>query len=195
MPSGYSGQLSPGHDGGQFGAQVFLLQQMLARCNTTELVKVIACRPIGVESTDPLLMSGTVDIKLMVNMINGDKEPFEHGIIYNIPYFRLQGGGNAVKLDPVAGDIGIAVFCARDISTVKATKEISIPGSFARFSLSDGIYLGGVLNDLVPIVQEISFTEESINITGLAVNITAPEITLTGDVNVWGSLRVNGVVK
>jgi len=192
MPSGYSGQLDPGQDGGQYGAQVFLVQQLLARCNTVELVKVIACRPIGVPVADPLLMSGVVDIKMMVNMMNGDNEPIEHGTLYNVPYFRIQAGGNAIKIDPKLGDIGIAVFCARDISTVKTTKVVSNPGSWGRFSVSDGIYLGGVLNDLVPIVQAISFSDTAIDISALVLNIVAPEVNITGAVAISGSLRVNG---
>lgn len=49
-------------------------------------------------------------------------------------------------VDPVIGDIGIAVFADRDISTVKRTKAQGNPGSRRRFDAADGMYLGGLLN-------------------------------------------------
>nr|WP_250135685.1 hypothetical protein [Escherichia coli] len=49
--------------------------------------------------------------------------PGEHEVIYNIPVWRLQGGGNAVIMPPHVGDIGFLAICDRDISAVKATRQ------------------------------------------------------------------------
>ena len=182
MTNGYSGPLGGGQGGGQYGALMFLIQQKLSRCNTVELAKVVAVRPIGEEGPDNpegFYMAGTVDVQLMVNMVTGDGEAIEHSTLFNLPYFRLQGGGSAIILDPQPGDIGIVVFCARDISVVKQTKEVSNPGSWGRFSFGDGLYLGGILNDNIPLTQYIKFAEGAINIVGA--------------VNIIGSLTVNGV--
>lgn len=192
MPNGYPGQLTGGRDGGQFGAIEFLVQQMLARCNTIDLVKVIAVRPIGSEpdlvaDPDGLLMIGAVDVQMMVNMVNGGGEAVEHSTLYNLPYFRLQGGGSAVKLDPIVGDIGIAAFCARDISVVKETKEVANPGSWGRFSISDGVYLGGILNDNVEITQYIEFGETGVKIVSpVAITLIAPPNTIFANGNMLG---------
>jgi hypothetical protein len=42
-----------------------------------------------------------------------------------VPYFRVQGGADAIIIDPKVGDLGIAVFCSRDITGVKRSKEAS----------------------------------------------------------------------
>ena len=82
----------------------------------------------------------------MVAQTSGDGTVTPHGIIYNVPYFRLQGGGNAVIIDPEPGDIGMCGFCSRDISSVKQNKAPSAPQSRRRFDYSDGLYFGGFLN-------------------------------------------------
>lgn len=125
----------------EFNAQAFLVQQMLNRINTATVVKVVKCSNNGGISA-----VGTVDVQPLVNQIDADGNPTEHGIVYGLPYFRLQGGQHAVVLDPQEGDLGIAVFAQHDVSTVAATKDKGNPGSYRKFSMSDGLYLGGVLN-------------------------------------------------
>lgn len=89
--------------------------------------------------------------------------------IPKIPYFRYQGGKAAVLCDPMPGDIGLAVFAQQDISLLGKENEgiesegavgtgigegednefrkyVRNPGSFRTFSMSDGIYIGGLLN-------------------------------------------------
>jgi hypothetical protein len=82
--------------------------------------------------------------------------PIPHDVIHNLPYFRLQGGTNAVIVDPDVGDKGFAVFCSRDISAVKRTKAIANPGSSRRFNWADGLYVGGVLNGTPANYVEVS---------------------------------------
>jgi hypothetical protein len=177
-----TGQLQAGHDGGQFGAMVFLVRQLLARCNTVELVKVIACRPIGSPDPGDGLMSGVVDVKPMVNMIDGAGVATEHGVLFNLPYFRLQGGYMAIKLEPMAGDIGIAAFCGRDIQVAKRIKDVSNPGSSARFSMADGVYFGGFCNDMIVATHYIEFLDAAINIVSpTEINLLTPLATYNGN--------------
>ena len=82
----------------------------------------------------------------LVNQVDGAGNPTEHVTVYGLPYVRIQGGTNAVIIDPKVGDIGVAVFASRDISTVKNAKKQSNPGSYRRFNMADGLYIGGVLN-------------------------------------------------
>lgn len=59
---------------------------------------------------------------------------------------RTQGAA-ALVCDPVPGDIGLAVFCQRDVSNVvNGTPEPVQPGSFRNFDISDGFFIGGFLN-------------------------------------------------
>lgn len=137
---GYAGQLGPQDDAEPFNAQVFLVQQVINRLSTATVVKVTAQRGGG---TEPV---GFVDVLPLVNLLDGVGKSFKHGTVQNLAYFRLQGGVQAVIIDPKVGDIGIAIFADRDISAVKKTKAQANPGSLRRFDMADGLYVGGVLN-------------------------------------------------
>lgn len=93
----------------------------------------------------------------------GKPEVLKPTIIPRLPYMRVQGGLAAVVNDPQPGDIGIAVFAQQDISKLFKpapsvveegqeapaggdVQEPVAPASFRTFDMSDGIYLGGILN-------------------------------------------------
>lgn len=156
--SGVVGQQGLNADTSEFNQVEFQIDQAFGKLSTTKLVKVMK-----VQNTGGLSAVGFVDVKPMVNLVNGllgDSMP--HGTIYGVPYFRLQGGKNAIICDPEVGDIGFAVFADRDISTVKSTKDFANPGSYRRFSPADAIYIGGVLNDTPE--QYIQFNSDGITI-------------------------------
>lgn len=135
------GALRPSTTWGDYNNILFVVMQALAKMQTATIVKVMACSNSG--DASPV---GTVDVMPMVNQVDGSGNPTPHGTIYNIPYFRIQGGANAVILDPQVGDLGIAVFASRDISNVKSTKAQANPGSWRQYDWGDGMYLGGLLN-------------------------------------------------
>jgi hypothetical protein len=124
----------------QFNIISFIASQMLAGIATAQLFQVQTVTP------GEGLLPGVVSGQIMVNQVGATNIAVPHGPIYNVPFFRLQGGKNAVIVDPVKDDIGIAIFASRDISSVKATKAISNPGSARKFDYADGLYLGGFLN-------------------------------------------------
>jgi hypothetical protein len=163
------GQLTPEDIASDHNALVFVIQQILARFRTVGIVQVQSFAPgIG-------FGYGTVTCQQMVNMIDGIGNATPHGPVYNMPYIRVQGGANAVLCDPVALDIGLALICDRDISSVVATQQISNPGSTRIANLADGVYLGGLLNGIPENI--IGFDAlGNILLTSLtgAVKITAP---------------------
>jgi len=55
-----------------------------------------------------------VSVQPLVNQVDGQGNPTQHGIINGVPVFRLQGGANAIIADPVAGDIGLLATASRD---------------------------------------------------------------------------------
>lgn len=122
---------------GEIGA---IVSGIVSRIQTVTLVRVVKTKSGG------LAPVGLADVQPLVAQISGDGTVTPHGIIYNVPYFRLQGGGNAVIIDPEPGDIGMCGFCSRDISAVKQNKAPSAPQSRRRFDYSDGLYFGGFLN-------------------------------------------------
>jgi hypothetical protein len=105
----------------------------------------------------------------------GNTKP--HKTIFKCPYLRIQGGANAIILDPQVGDIGIAVFADRDITTATKTKAQSPPSSRRKFSMADGLYLGGVLNGTP--TQFVRFSTTGIEIhSPTQVNLTAPDVKI-----------------
>lgn len=124
---------------------------------------------MGAQATAiPLLVKGvnaaakTVDAQPMVNQVDSQGVATPHGIIYGLPYVRLQGGANAVVLDPAVDDIGVGIFCMRDISSVKSSLGVSNPGSQRRFDMADGIYFGGILGQAPQ--NYVQFNGSEINI-------------------------------
>lgn len=188
--AGYMGAQQPNSDAAPINAHSFLIDQIIGRLATSALVRVVS-----VSNSGGISPVGTVSVHPLVNQIDGYGNATPHGVINNLPYIRIQGGADAIILDPKVGDIGLAVFCSRDISAVKATKAEANPGSLRRYDWADGIYIGGVLNGTP--TQYIAFAGDSIAITAREnVTITAPgKVTITSPiVEASGEIRATGQV-
>jgi hypothetical protein len=171
--SGYNGFQRPGSASSDYNAIAFIVQAMMNGMATATLVKVK-----GVTNAGTVTPVGYVDIQPMVNQVDGIGTAVPHGTIYRCPYQRMQGGSNAIILDPQVGDIGVAVFADRDISSATANKAPSNPGSSRRFDMADGLYFGGFLNG-VP-TQFVQFSPAGIQITSpIAIDMNAPTIGMT----------------
>ena len=180
---GWRGFQEPDTSGSDDKALSFYIWSLIARISTATLVKVESVTNAGSDS--PV---GFVSVQPMINQTDGAGNSVQHGIIYECPYFRLQGGSNAIILDPQVGDIGLMVFADRDISSVIANKAVSNPGSRRRFDMADGLYIGGMLNGTPTQFVEFSATGITItspnNVTVNApvtnVNSTTATITASG---------------
>ena len=167
-----TGQQTPSSTWGEFNNIGFMVQQAIGKLQTATLVRIEKCTNSG--GLSPV---GFVDVTPLVNQLDGAGNPTPHVTIFNVPYFRLQGGKNAIIIDPEPGDIGVAVFASRDITKVKATKDAANPGSFRQYSFSDGLYLGGMLN-AVP-TQYVQFSTAGIRIhSPVKIKLDAPDILL-----------------
>lgn len=172
----------------EVGRIQFLIRSALSGLRTAMPVKVLSVTNSG--GVSPI---GYVNVQPMVNAIDGNNQPWVHGTIYNVPYMRIQGGSNAVILDPMVGDIGIATVCDRDISTVKNTQNISSPGSNRKNDMSDMVYLMTIIG-AAP-TQYVQFSSSGINIISPnAVTIQAPEINSQGTWNHTGTIISSGDV-
>ena len=142
---------------------------------------------------------GTVSILPLVNAKDGGGNAVPHGTIYNVPYMRIQGGTNAVILDPQVGDIGLAVVCDRDISAVQNTQAQAPAGSSRKHDMSDFIYVMTVISAKVP-TQYVQFNSSGITVTSPntiiinanEVDINAATIKMNGSVITTGTLTNNG---
>lgn len=128
-----------------YNAMQFQIQQKLAAVNSATLVKIAKVTTSG--KLEPV---GYVDVTPQVNLVDGIGQPTGHETVYHLPYVRMQGGTNAVILDPKVGDLGLVVFCDRDISAVKANNGVANPGSKRRFAMSDGVYIGSWMSNVKP---------------------------------------------
>lgn len=148
--------------------QSFLIWQILRKISGAKLVQVMAVTNSG--SVSPV---GFVDVQPLVNQLDGWNNATPHGTIYHLPYFRLQGGANAVIIDPQVGDIGVAVVEDRDISSVKVNKAQANPGSKRIFDIADGLYLGGFLNGAPQ--QYVQFSAAGVSVVSpTKVTLQAP---------------------
>lgn len=157
-----------------FNALTLMIQRMIGQTATATVVEVVA-------TSDQTVVGpfGTVDVQPLVNQVDGSGNSVPHGVLHGLPFFRLQGGENAIVMDPQVGDIGIAVFASRDISSVKATLAQANPGSGRTYDMADGIYIGGILNSAAS--QSLTFSETGINaLSALAINLQAPLINAVG---------------
>ena len=210
--SGYQGTLTELVGRGEFNQLSFVVQQIVNKANHATLVQVVGVVPGGVGPV------GTVNVTPLVNMVDGQGNAIPHGIIYTLPYLRLQGGQNAIIIDPQVNDIGLCVFADQDISTVKTTLAAAIPATHRRNDWADGLYLGGMLNGIPSQYIEFAGTginvvtpgdlvmtvsgNLSANVTGTATvtaptvdinassaaNVTTPTMTVNGNLTVTGTV-------
>jgi hypothetical protein len=172
---GYYGAARSADSLTDFGAVSFLVSQMLDGRNTATLVQVKA-----VTNQGGLSPVGMVDVLPLVNQLDGEGNAVPHQVVRRLPYFRLQGGANAVIIDPQIGDIGIAVFADRDISSVKAAKSQANPGSARRSNKADGLYIGGFLNGAP--AQYVQFSATGISLVSpTKIQLQAPDVEIVSN--------------
>lgn len=162
-------------------AQEWIIQRMIRSVNTATLVRVTAVTP-----TEGAV--GLVDVLPLVQQTDTIGTVIDAVTIFQLPYLRAQGGLSAIILDPVVGDIGLAVFAQRDISSVISTQAEGPAPTNRAYDMGDGLYLGGFLN--ADPTQFIEFLPDA-----AGINITTPgdlTVTCEGDMSlsVGGALNV-----
>lgn len=179
------GQQGPNDSTSDFATVAFTVRQMMAKLEVMRLVKVLAVTGGG----GAIARAGTVKVQPLVNQIDGSGNPTPHGAISGVPWWRLQGGNGAIICDPVVGEIGMVLVESRDISLVKKNRLQSNPGSFRKYNLSDGIYVGAVLYDAP--TQYIAFNSDGITISdahGHMLQWTSLGIVISSDLFVKGEI-------
>lgn len=165
----------------QLNALSFLIEIMQGQISTAIPVKVVTVYKSGT--------TGHVDVLPLVTFVAGDGQTVEPVTLYHLPYSRVQGGIAALIIDPIPGDIGLAVFAQADTSTVTAgTKEPQQPGSMRKHSMSDGFYFGGFLNQNPSCYLELTQGNT-------AILTAASGVTITGNVVVNGTITATGDIK
>lgn len=187
----------------------YAIAQALGKMQTATVVRVEKCTRAG-EAAEV----GFVDVTPMVSQMDAFSREVPHAVIHNLPYVRMQGGKNAVIIDPRPGDLGIAVFASRDISRVKTDKKPAPPASWRSHNWADGMYIGGLLNGVpeqyvrfhgggIEILspQNVTLDAPRVNIkcqtlnvnASSAVNIDTPSVAISGRLDVAGDVTGEGV--
>lgn len=127
-----------------YNALAFQIQRALSEISTAEPVTVGA-----VDIPDPKGPVGFVDVTPLTKIVDGEGKGMAQETQFKLPYLRMQGGKNALIIDPQPGDKGLAVYAMRDTETLKETRGDDgpvNPGSGRTLDQGDGFYLGGFLN-------------------------------------------------
>ena len=174
----------------------FIVASMMSKMQTCMPVKVISCTNDG--SLSPW---GTVNVQPLIAQVFGDNTAVPQGQLFQLPYSRVQGGANAIIIDPQPGDIGLACFSSRDISSLKQQSAIDqvksgsvravSPASARQYNISDGWYFGGGLN--AQPTQFIRFGSDEIELVSpTKIKLSAPTIELdaSDQVNITGTNKV-----
>lgn len=177
-------------DDNDYNTIAFVFRMLMAEVQTATLVEVIECSNSG--GLSPV---GTVTVQPLVNQMSGGRLATPHGQIYGCVYTRLAGAGGkqAVIIDPSPGQLGLMVFCSRDISAVIAAAAAANPGSFRVFNWADGVLVMTLPLGITP-TEYIQFTQDGdgnpngINVVSpVQITLTAPTVTI----NASDELAVN----
>jgi len=87
-------QRSTNTAGSDYNAEDFHIRRVLSEINTAEPVTVDA-----VDIPDPKGPVGFVDVSPLTMLVDGEGKGMAQGTQFRLPYFRIQGGKNAVILD------------------------------------------------------------------------------------------------
>lgn len=176
------GQKKPNTAGSEYNSLQFLVQQAIRG-------QVHTAIPVKVQSVSGLF----VDVLPLVSNVDGYGEAVEPTTIYHLPVFRYHAGVAAFIVDPVVGDIGLAVFAQSDSSNVQeGTSTPQQPGSFRRFSQSDGFYFGGFHKSAPSVFIEVKQDSTIKIVAPTSVTVTSPQVSFSGNVSMSGSLSVTG---
>ena len=195
---------TPYTDTGAYNALDFAMNQKLKDGMQTSFVgRIDSCSGKGSEAG-----SGTVSATQLTAQADASGKSLPMPSMTKLPYTRLQGGIAAVIIDPVPGDICVFSCCKQDISGIKQGTSQPVPaGSYRSFSQSDSIAVGAIHTKTPEVWIEIKQdktvvihapkgvkieTDETVEVTAKKVDITAPEVSITGDVTVNGSIKSTG---
>ena len=154
----------------------------LSKINTGEIVEITAVDSSG---NGPV---GFVSVKPLLYRIGADNNNIKLGEIHNVPYYRVQGGANAVICDPEVGDIGYCGFASRDTSLLKRTRAPAGPNVNRISDISDAFLISTWSKKTA--VQYIWFKGNEVHIKATSkIVLDAPEVSVTGKLTVSGIIE------
>jgi hypothetical protein len=164
-----------------------LILSLIKDIRTAIPVKVVAVHPGA--GTPPAI--GTVAVQPLVQAVDGAGKLWSLGVTYGASFCRIQAGATAIVVDPAVGDIGLAIACDRDISSVIAAAGLAGPGSARTHDVSDLVYLYSIVS-AVAITQYILANAAGITLLSPnTITIQGAQINMTGPINANGAVISN----
>jgi len=162
---------------------MYIINNLIANIHTMMPVKILSVTV----PADELAPIGRCEVLPLVQQIDGSNNVYPMGKIVNVPYLRVQGGSNAIVIDPQVGDVGLCGFCERDISIVKRTGELSAPDTRRKYDINSAVYMFTMMSGAP--TQYIHFkssgidikTTGDLNINGLIIKADGTLVTKDGD--------------
>ena len=162
---------------------MYIINNLIANIHTMMPVKILSVT-VPPDSLAPI---GRCEVLPLVQQIDGSNNVYPMGKIINVPYLRVQGGANAIVIDPQVGDVGLCGFCERDISIVKRTGELSAPDTRRKYDINSAVYMFTMMSETP--TQYIHFkssgidikTTGDLNINGLIIKADGTLVTKDGD--------------
>ena len=175
------GNKKPNTGGSEYNALQFMIKNAMQGISTAI--------PVQVQAVNGLF----VDVLPLVSSVDGYGQAVEPTTLFHLPVFRYHAGVAAFIVDPVAGDIGLAVFAQSDSSNVQeGTDTPQQPGSFRRFSQSDGFYFGGFHKSAPSVFIEVKQDSTIKIVAPTSVTVTSPQVDFSGNVSMSGNVNVTG---
>lgn len=193
--SNLKGNQDNGTGSSPFNVFDFFVKNIIkAMVNTALPVKVMTVYPGGTGK------SGYVDVQPLIQSYDGFGNVIPSQTIFKLPYSRIQGGVAALIIDPVVGDIGLAVFAQQDCTNLGNSPQK--PLTKRSFSIADGFYIGGFLNQTPSIYleltqenvanlicpKELNIKSSAVKIEADSVEIDAPITKINGNISAGGAL-------
>lgn len=180
--------------------------------NTAFVARIDSCSSSGEGGTRSVCATP------LICEINGDGDALASPSYVELPHYRFQGGIAAFIVDPVPGDLGVFVCMKRDSSGLNnASNNSQKPATYRKFNLADSVMVATIhtkkptvwihckQDNTIVVHAPAGCTIESdgyikatcatcdITASGTAT-VTAPTITLNGNVTVNGSMNVSGSI-
>ena len=186
-------------------ANAQIAQKIREAVNTSFLARIDTCTTSGAAG------SGTVNATPLVAQIDAEGTAQPSPSYAALPHSRLQAGIAAIVINPVPGDIGVFSCMKADSSGVaQGASAPGVPASYRTFDPAAAMMVGTVHTkaptDYIELKQDNTIyvkcpagykletgADVVINASG-SVTITAPAVTINGNVAVNGSITASGDV-
>jgi hypothetical protein len=181
----------------------YLLDMFTINQLISTVISIVPVRVAAVTGAGSLASCPYVSVQPLLNQLTGASQGVPHGVITNVPCWRLQAGTAAVIVDPVVGDVGLMLVAYRDSTPLTTTDQTTpgslqggsdtySPGSLAQYDWCSGFYLGGWLNGAAS--QYVQLNESGFKVVAPTINLNGLTIDASGNLTTSGTITSAGKV-